>query len=92
MDCRIVLSSWHDSGTDRLVLTAPCCCISAGTVGKFCDGYAADVYKRQADIIDHIFERYFSATKASDLMDHLCEAAIRSAMRNARILVEKPDD
>lgn len=44
------------------------------------------------DILDHVFERYFSSTKSSDLMDHMCEAAAKSIMRNARILVNEPNN
>lgn len=45
-----------------------------------------------ADIIDHIFERYFSSTIESDLIGSMCEGAIKSVMKNARILLKDPQN
>ncbi|NLY19689.1 MAG: iron-containing alcohol dehydrogenase [Tissierellia bacterium] len=44
------------------------------------------------DIISHILERYFTQTENVDLTDNLSEAAIRTVMRNARILNEDLND
>lgn len=39
-----------------------------------------------SDMMSHIFERYFTRTLHTDLSDGLCEATMRTIMRNARIL------
>lgn len=39
-----------------------------------------------SDMMSHIFERYFTGTPHTDLSDSLCEATLRTIMRNARIL------
>lgn len=39
-----------------------------------------------SDMMSHIFERYFTRTLHTDLSDGLCEATLRTIMRNARIL------
>ena len=38
-----------------------------------------------ADMMSHIFERYFTNTKNTDLTDGLCEATLRTIMKNALI-------
>ena len=45
-----------------------------------------------ADMMSHIFERYFTNTESVDLTDALSEAALRVIMKNALIIAEKPDD
>lgn len=39
-----------------------------------------------SDMMSHIFERYFTRTLHTDLSDGLCEATLRTIMRNARLL------
>lgn len=41
-----------------------------------------------ADMLAHIFERYFTNTEYADLSDKLCEATMRSIIKNARIVAE----
>ena len=43
-----------------------------------------------ADMISHIFERYFTNTLHTDLTDALCEATLRTIMKNALILAKDP--
>jgi alcohol dehydrogenase len=45
-----------------------------------------------ADMMAHIFERYFTNTRSVDLTDKLCEATLRSIIKNTRIVMQKPDD
>jgi len=45
-----------------------------------------------ADIMSHVMERYFSATKNTDLTDKLCEAVLRSVKHNALLLLNDPAD
>lgn len=45
-----------------------------------------------ADMLCHIYERYFSNTTATDLTDAIAEAIMRDVMENALILKETPDD
>lgn len=45
-----------------------------------------------SDILSHILERYFTNTPNVDLTDHLCEATMKSVIKNARILNENLDD
>lgn len=45
-----------------------------------------------ADMLCHIYERYFSNTTATDLTDAIAEAIMRDVMENALILKESPDD
>lgn len=44
------------------------------------------------DIISHILERYFTHTEDVDLTDNLCEASLRSIIRNAYKLKENQND
>lgn len=44
------------------------------------------------DIISHVLERYFSKTKNVDLTESLCEATLRSVIKNAYILLDNPSD
>ena len=45
-----------------------------------------------ADMMSHIFERYFTNTTAVELTDGLCEATLRIIMKNALIVVNDPSD
>lgn len=58
--------------------------------------YTFTVSKRQtaagaADAISHVFEKYFTAP-TSDLADGMCEAVIKSIMKNVKIALENPCD
>ena len=58
--------------------------------------YTFSVSKRQtaagaADAINHIIEQYF-CEKHSDLTDGMCESAIKSLIKNARIALEDPEN
>lgn len=44
------------------------------------------------DIIAHVMERYFTNAQNVDLTDRLCEATIKSVIKNAPLVLEKPDD
>lgn len=43
-----------------------------------------------ADIMSHVMERYFTKVRHVDLSDRLCEAVLRTVIRNARILLKDP--
>jgi alcohol dehydrogenase YqhD (iron-dependent ADH family) len=45
-----------------------------------------------ADMMSHIFERYFTNTTAVELTDGLCEATLRAIMKNALIVVNDPSN
>lgn len=45
-----------------------------------------------ADMMAHVIERYFTNTANVDLTDKLCEAALRSIIKNARLVMKKPVD
>lgn len=45
-----------------------------------------------ADMMAHIMERYFTTTKDVDLTDRLCEATLKTIIRNARIVKDNPLD
>jgi len=45
-----------------------------------------------ADIMAHVMERYFTRVKAVDFTDRLCEAVLRTIVRNVPIALAKPDD
>lgn len=45
-----------------------------------------------ADMMSHIFERYFTNTTHVDLTDALCEATLRTIISNAPRLMEDPQD
>lgn len=42
------------------------------------------------DMMSHIFERYFTQTRHTDLIDSLAEATLKTIMRNALILMSDP--
>lgn len=45
-----------------------------------------------ADIMAHVMERYFTRVKAVDFTDRLCEATLRTMIRNVPIALEAPAD
>ncbi|MDR1570410.1 MAG: iron-containing alcohol dehydrogenase [Oscillospiraceae bacterium] len=45
-----------------------------------------------ADMMSHVFERYFTNTTHTDLTDGLCETVLRTIMRNAPIVLNDPAD
>jgi alcohol dehydrogenase len=42
------------------------------------------------DILAHVMERYFSRTKNVDLSDRLCEAVMKSVVKNGPLVVKEP--
>lgn len=44
------------------------------------------------DIFSHVLERYCTDVQDIDFVDHLCEATMRSLIRNANILLREPDN
>ena len=45
-----------------------------------------------ADIMAHVMERYFTNTRNVDFTDRLCEATLRTVIRNAPIAIASPCD
>ncbi len=45
-----------------------------------------------ADMMSHIFERYFTNTTHTDLTDGLCEATLKTIMKNALLVIKNPQD
>jgi len=45
-----------------------------------------------ADMMSHIFERYFTKTTHTDLTDELCEGTLRTIIRNAPKVMQNPCD
>jgi len=45
-----------------------------------------------ADMMSHVFERYFTNTKHNDLTDGLCEATLKTLMKNALLAYKDMDD
>jgi alcohol dehydrogenase YqhD (iron-dependent ADH family) len=45
-----------------------------------------------ADIMSHVFERYFTTTEHTDYTDALCEATLKTVMKNAPLVIENPCD
>lgn len=45
-----------------------------------------------ADMMSHIFERYFTKTVSTDLTDALAEATLKVIMKNAVLVMENPSD
>jgi hypothetical protein len=43
-----------------------------------------------ADIMSHIFERYFTNTKNCDVTDGLCESVLKTVMKNALVAAKDP--
>lgn len=44
------------------------------------------------DTFSHVLERYCTTVKDIDFVDHLCEATMRSLIRNANILLREPEN
>ncbi len=44
------------------------------------------------DIMAHVMERYFTDVKQVDLTDHLCEAVLKTMIRNTAIAIAQPDN
>ncbi len=45
-----------------------------------------------ADMMSHVFERYFTNTTHTDLTDGLCETVLRTLMKNAPLALANPED
>ncbi len=45
-----------------------------------------------ADMMSHVFERYFTNTTQTDLTDGLCEAVLRTIMKNAPLVLANPQN
>ena len=45
-----------------------------------------------ADMMSHIFERYFTNTLHTDLTDGLCESTLKAIMKNALLVSENPSN
>lgn len=45
-----------------------------------------------ADMMSHVFERYFTNTRNTDLTDGLCEAVLRTIMLNGPKVLDNPHD
>lgn len=45
-----------------------------------------------SDIMAHIMERYFTHVSHVDLTDRLCEATLKTVIKNVPIVLERPDD
>lgn len=45
-----------------------------------------------ADMMSHIFERYFTNTVQTDLTDGLCETTLKTIMKNALIVIKDPQN
>ncbi|MEM0161712.1 MAG: iron-containing alcohol dehydrogenase, partial [Thermoproteota archaeon] len=43
-----------------------------------------------ADMMAHVMERYFTNTVDTDLTDRLCEATLKTIIKNAQIVLEEP--
>ena len=45
-----------------------------------------------ADMMSHVFERYFTNTTHTDLTDGLCEVTLKTLMKNAPIALDDPQN
>jgi len=45
-----------------------------------------------ADMMSHVFERYFTNTTHTDLTDGLCETVLKTIIKNAPLVLENPGD
>jgi alcohol dehydrogenase YqhD (iron-dependent ADH family) len=45
-----------------------------------------------ADMMSHVFERYFTNTTHTDLTDGLCETVLKTIMKNAPLVLANPGD
>jgi len=44
------------------------------------------------DMLAHIMERYFTRERHVDLTDHLCEAVMKTIVKNAPLVIERPEN
>ncbi|MEA1885224.1 MAG: iron-containing alcohol dehydrogenase [Thermotogota bacterium] len=44
------------------------------------------------DMMAHIMERYFTQERNVDLTDHMCEAVLKTIVKNAPLVLENPED
>jgi alcohol dehydrogenase YqhD (iron-dependent ADH family) len=44
------------------------------------------------DMLSHVFERYFTVSKHTDLIDALAEGVMRTIMKNALLIAKNPND
>jgi len=44
------------------------------------------------DMMAHIMERYFTQERNVDLTDHMCEAVLKTIIKNAPLVLENPED
>ena len=45
-----------------------------------------------SDILAHVYERYFSQVKNTELVDRLAEAVMKTVINNARLVLKDPED
>jgi alcohol dehydrogenase YqhD (iron-dependent ADH family) len=45
-----------------------------------------------ADIMSHVMERFFSVTQYVDITDRLCEAVLKTVIKNLTIVLSEPDN
>lgn len=45
-----------------------------------------------ADMMSHVMERYFTNTLHTDLTDGLCEATLKTIMKNAKLVLSNPEN
>ncbi|MGN1133588.1 MAG: iron-containing alcohol dehydrogenase [Oscillospiraceae bacterium] len=45
-----------------------------------------------ADMMSHTFENYFTNVKGADLQGHMCEAVLKTCIKNAPIALAEPDN
>lgn len=45
-----------------------------------------------ADMMSHIFERYFTYTESTDLIDGICETVLKTIIKNAQKVYDDPTD
>jgi alcohol dehydrogenase YqhD (iron-dependent ADH family) len=53
---------------------------------------AAQIANGVSDMIAHVFERYFTQATHTDLTDSLCEATVKTIMKNGPTLIDDPAD
>ena len=57
--------------------------------------FSVPAYHTAAGIADgmaHIFERYFTKTKAVDVSDRMCEGVLRAFMKSAPVVIAQPEN
>lgn len=45
-----------------------------------------------ADIMAHVMERYFTNTRSTDLTDRLCEATLKTIIKNVQVALKEPSN